>query len=112
MCPFDGWNDGWKVDVGDGNWEDDTTITATCVAGNNDITTAESTTQALTTTVTTQTTSTQTTTISTTSAASICPTVILLVGNVKHKSLVGRGRRGWRYVCWIHIIFSIVFGYI
>jgi len=32
-CPYDGWNQGWEVDVGGGHWAADDTMTVTCHKG-------------------------------------------------------------------------------
>jgi hypothetical protein len=39
QCPYTGWNSGWQVDKGLGNWVEDNTITTTCYRGNEDTTT-------------------------------------------------------------------------
>jgi len=32
-CPYDGWNQGWEADIGQGHWEIDETMTVTCHKG-------------------------------------------------------------------------------
>ena len=33
QCPYDGWNEGWEVDSGKGNWVEDLTIVTSCHKG-------------------------------------------------------------------------------
>ena len=33
QCPYEGWNEGWEVDSGSGNWVEDLTVVTSCYKG-------------------------------------------------------------------------------
>jgi len=42
QCPYDGWNEGWEVDSGNGNWVDDLSVVTTCYKGEEGMSTTSS----------------------------------------------------------------------